>query len=116
MRTTYGFDDIGKNDSLIQAVESLIKRFGSANVPGRYLVNSFLLLKHIPEWMPGAGFQRELREIAKLSQKILNNPFEEAKAKMVGRSRLCCNGHPLTSSTGGRPEGNVPQHDFCPGR
>ncbi|TEB29676.1 cytochrome P450 [Coprinellus micaceus] len=84
MRATYGFDDIGKNNSLIEAVESLIKRLSLANIPGRYLVNSFPLLKHVPEWMPGAGFQRELREIAELNQKILNTPFEEARAKMAG--------------------------------
>ena len=84
MRATYGFDDIGKNISLIQVVENFIKRFSLVNVPGRYLVNSFPFLKHVPGWLPGAGFQRELREIAELNEKILNMPFEEAKAKMVG--------------------------------
>lgn len=111
MRATYGFDDIGKNNSLIEAVESLIKRLSLANIPGRYLVNSFPLLKHVPEWMPGAGFQRELREIAELNQKILNTPFEEARAKMVGQPRLCHFSHPLTLRslrTGGGSEGTLP--------
>ena len=87
MRATYGFDDIGKNTYLIQAVESFVKRLSSANAPGRYLVNSLPLLRHVPEWMPGAGFKRELRGIAELNYDIFNSLFEEARAKMVGGLR-----------------------------
>jgi hypothetical protein len=46
-----------------------------------------------------------------LNQKILNTPFEEARAKMVGQPRLCHFSHPLTLRslrTGGGSEGTLP--------
>lgn len=56
MRATYGFEDIGKNASLIHEAEQLIQRLGVVNTPGRYLVNSFPFMRYLPEWAPGVGF------------------------------------------------------------
>ncbi|RXW19106.1 hypothetical protein EST38_g6748 [Candolleomyces aberdarensis] len=53
--------------------------FSDAVVPGRFLVNVFPSLKHVPSWFPGAGFKRFLGELAQISLKTLYPPFEEAK-------------------------------------
>ncbi|KAJ2912893.1 hypothetical protein MD484_g7522, partial [Candolleomyces efflorescens] len=79
MRTAYGFDDIRQNHSLIHIAERLILEFSEASVPGRYLVNYFPILKYVPSWFPGAGFQTRFKEIAQMSFKSLYPPFEEAK-------------------------------------
>ncbi|RXW14495.1 hypothetical protein EST38_g11359 [Candolleomyces aberdarensis] len=64
MRVAYGFDDIRRNEELIHNAEALIVGFADAVVPGRYLVNIFPSLKHVPSWFPGAGFKRFLGSLA----------------------------------------------------
>ncbi|RXW13144.1 hypothetical protein EST38_g12708 [Candolleomyces aberdarensis] len=69
MRTAYGFDDAGRNQSLIHDAEALVLSFGAARAPGRFLVNTFPILQHVPEWLPRAGFKRYFREIAEMSRR-----------------------------------------------
>ncbi|KAJ3533125.1 hypothetical protein NMY22_g7461 [Coprinellus aureogranulatus] len=83
MRATYGFEDIGKNAALIDIAEGLIQRVGAVTVPGKYLVGTFPFLRHIPEWVPGAGFQREFRELKELNKEVVDTPFDDAKEKMA---------------------------------
>ncbi|KAJ2932187.1 hypothetical protein H1R20_g4913, partial [Candolleomyces eurysporus] len=79
MRTAYGFDDIRQNETLIHDADTLASAFTEAAVPGKFLVNIFPFLKHVPSWLPGAGFQKHFAELAQLSFKTVNSPFEEAK-------------------------------------
>ncbi|KAJ2918168.1 hypothetical protein MD484_g2258, partial [Candolleomyces efflorescens] len=79
MRAAYGFDDIRRNEALIHNAEALIQGFIEAAMPGRFLVNIFPSLRHIPSWFPGAGFQRFLADLARKSFETQYPPFEEAK-------------------------------------
>ncbi|KAK6969647.1 cytochrome P450 [Favolaschia claudopus] len=47
----------------------------SAARPGAYLVDLFPVLKYIPEWLPGASFQKVAREGRELSTKLQTKPF-----------------------------------------
>jgi hypothetical protein len=53
-------------------------------MPGRFLVNIFPSLRHVPSWFPGAGFQRFLARLARMSFETRYPPFEEAKKDFVG--------------------------------
>ncbi|KAJ2932202.1 hypothetical protein H1R20_g4910, partial [Candolleomyces eurysporus] len=79
MRIAYGFEDAQKNQSLIHDVERLILAFTDASAPGKYLVSSFPILKHIPSWFPGAGFKRYFQALAKELDTTVWSPFEDAK-------------------------------------
>ncbi|KAJ2926997.1 hypothetical protein H1R20_g10103, partial [Candolleomyces eurysporus] len=81
MRVAYGFDDIQRNKAHIQNAEALMLGFCEAAVPGRFLVNVFPSLRHIPSWCPGAGFQRFLGNLAQISFKTRYLPFEEANGR-----------------------------------
>ncbi|RXW19445.1 hypothetical protein EST38_g6411 [Candolleomyces aberdarensis] len=82
MRTAYGFEDPEWNKSLIHDVEELIIAFGVARVPGRFLVNTFPILKHVPAWLPGAGFRKYFRDLAEKSRRIVEVPFKDAKERL----------------------------------
>jgi cytochrome P450 len=47
----------------------------SAARPGAYLVDLLPILKYIPEWVPGASFQKVAREGRELSKELQNKPF-----------------------------------------
>ncbi|RXW19060.1 hypothetical protein EST38_g6788 [Candolleomyces aberdarensis] len=91
MRIAYGFEDAQKNQSLIHEVERLILAFADAVAPGKYLVSSFPILKHIPSWFPGAGFKRHFQALGKKLEMAVWSPFEDAKQNFQLGKR---SGHP----------------------
>ncbi|KAJ2919350.1 hypothetical protein MD484_g972, partial [Candolleomyces efflorescens] len=79
MRTAYGFESNGQNESLIHLAETLVQELAEAAVPGRFLVNYFPLLRYVPSWFPGAGFQKHFKNIARMNHDVRYPPFEDAK-------------------------------------
>lgn len=58
MRMSHGYIPKEDGDPLITLNETAVGEFYEANKPGVWLVDSFPILKHIPAWFPGGGFQR----------------------------------------------------------
>ena len=42
------------------------------------------LVRHIPSWMPGAGFKRHALKTRKAVQEMINVPYEMVKKAKVG--------------------------------
>lgn len=42
-----------------------------------------IAVKHVPEWVPGAGFKRKARHWSALREAMTENPFKTAKEKIV---------------------------------
>ncbi|KAF9445841.1 cytochrome P450 [Macrolepiota fuliginosa MF-IS2] len=58
----------------------------AAIVPGKYAVDALPFLKYLPEWFPGAGFQKEARESREVLRRFFRNPFEATKKGMADGS------------------------------
>ncbi|KAF8884004.1 cytochrome P450 [Infundibulicybe gibba] len=82
MSIAYGLDVLPKDDPYIATAERAVHPMVAAAVPGTFLVDSFPFLKYVPEWMPGAGFQKKAKEWRKLSQAMVEAPFRAAMAKI----------------------------------
>lgn len=62
-----------------------------ATVPGTFLVDAFPSLKHVPDWMPGAGFKRIAKEWRKLQHQVVHGLYDRVADKWVlVFSRLEC--------------------------
>mgnify|MGYP001333922918 CR=1 FL=1 len=83
MRVAYGFQDRSLNERFLDDAKKSLAALHEAVMPGRYLVNTLPILKHIPEWLPGAGFKVQLRKMAELRRKTRVEPFELAKLEVV---------------------------------
>ncbi|KAI1794935.1 cytochrome P450 [Ganoderma leucocontextum] len=59
VKVMYGLDIADKNDQYMVLIEKVLASI-VAFTPGRYLLQFFPILEHVPEWVPGAGFQKEL--------------------------------------------------------
>lgn len=81
MRASYGFDKISYDDELVHDAEKLLSMFSEVVVPGRYLVNHIPILRHLPAWCPGAGFKAKVKEMSRLSEKAVCEPFEMSKRR-----------------------------------
>ncbi|KAJ7907941.1 cytochrome P450 [Mycena leptocephala] len=90
LSVAYGIDALPVNDPYISLAAKTVESASNAAVPGRFLVDSFPILKYVPEWFPGAHFKRIAREGKLLSQALRDIPFAEAKRRMTsGASQPC---------------------------
>ncbi|KAF7366944.1 hypothetical protein MSAN_00953100 [Mycena sanguinolenta] len=83
MSIAYGIDILPANDPYVDWANKAVKGMVTAVVPGRFLVDSLPLLKYVPGWFPGAGFQRKAKEWRYLARGMLEKPFTEAKRKIA---------------------------------
>ena len=88
MAITYGLEVQPDNDPYINISEEANRATIEASRPGAFLVNSFPILKYVPEWVPGAGFQRKAREWKAMNQNMLNMPFTAAMSRIVTCSQI----------------------------
>ncbi|KAG6840387.1 hypothetical protein C0991_007048, partial [Blastosporella zonata] len=78
MNVTYGIHIAPKNDRYIEIAEKALAGMAEAANPGAFLVDLLPFLKHVPEWVPGAGFQRKAREWKAAVYEMRDAPFETA--------------------------------------
>ncbi|KAJ7118250.1 cytochrome P450 [Mycena epipterygia] len=79
----YGIDVLPLNDPYIAIAEEAVHAAIAAVIPGRFLVDSIPLLKHVPDWFPGAGFKRQAKEWSQLGQAFKDIPFAEVKHQLA---------------------------------
>jgi hypothetical protein len=83
MRISYGSKDREYNKQLVQRANTFIHEFLFYIQPGRLLVDVLPSLKHVPSWLPGAGWKKALRQIACMKESVTREPFEQAKERVV---------------------------------
>ena len=94
MLIAYGLPVGPIDDPYLKTAERALQQLSLAAVPGKYPVDSLPSLKYLPEWMPGAGFQKMAREGRVLAREMIGEPYEVAKKSIV-----CTNS--LSAETGG---------------
>ncbi|TFK48072.1 cytochrome P450 [Heliocybe sulcata] len=88
MAATYGIEVQDRRDPYIAISDKAMEGISQAGVPGAFLVNYFPSMKHIPPWVPGAGFQGKALQWKKDAQEMLQKPMEAVKkALREGKGR-----------------------------
>ncbi|GJE97960.1 cytochrome P450 [Phanerochaete sordida] len=80
----YAFD-VRPGDYRIELVERAMAVVNVIVDAGTNLVDLIPLLKHLPTWLPGAGFKRTAAEWKVQVDGMFNTPFEEFKTTMEDR-------------------------------
>ncbi|KAK0479598.1 cytochrome P450 [Armillaria novae-zelandiae] len=94
LQISHGYAIQEENDPFVKLAEETMDQFSLSTAPGGFLVNLIPILRHIPEWFPGAGFKRTAREWASTLNEFVEQPHNYVKREMAaGRARLS-----LTSS------------------
>ncbi|GFN10642.1 cytochrome P450 [Aspergillus tubingensis] len=73
-------------DPLVDLADTSTEQFGKAHTPGTWLVDSFPLLRYLPEWVPGAGFQTKAREWRSTLDKLAEQPYLFVQEQMKNRT------------------------------
>ncbi|KAH9918445.1 cytochrome P450 [Fomitopsis serialis] len=81
MRVAYGYDvsQGPGEDHFVTLAEELARLTAKASKPGRWLVDSFPMLRYIPAWFPGAGFKRWARTARIITHEFAAAPYMYAK-------------------------------------
>ncbi|TFK90538.1 O-methylsterigmatocystin oxidoreductase [Polyporus arcularius HHB13444] len=58
LKVVYGIDVEDENHEIVRMIDVALEGPAQAFVPGKFLVDVFPLLQYVPEWLPGANFQK----------------------------------------------------------
>lgn len=99
LRIAYGYTVLDENDPVVDLVNSVMSEFSESITPGAFLVdvlpickhsqspippsNNCSAVKHVPSWMPGAGFQRKAKVWADHVSQMLKRPFKQVEDELV---------------------------------
>ena len=54
-----------------------------AGIPGAFLVDLLPILKYVPSWFPGAGFQKKAARWRKAINTMAERPFRHVQEQLV---------------------------------
>ncbi|KAG6847485.1 hypothetical protein H0H93_007829, partial [Arthromyces matolae] len=95
----YGHQVADKGDEYVTLADRALAGVSTSGVFGSYMVDYIPLLKHVPTWMPGAGFKRQALQWRKLALEMLNQPFEMVKDRLKrGAAEPCLASSELEAS------------------
>ncbi|KAK7060957.1 hypothetical protein VNI00_000692 [Paramarasmius palmivorus] len=80
LKIAYGFtNETEEFHRLLKDTERALQMFAIAALPGVFLVDTLPLLKHLPSWFPGAGFQAIGMKTRNLIQLTIGDTFSAVK-------------------------------------
>ncbi|KAK7027978.1 hypothetical protein VNI00_015064 [Paramarasmius palmivorus] len=106
LSTVYGIPVKDAHDPFIVAANRAMIGFTAAAIPGKFAVDWMPLLRYIPSWFPGAGFQRKAKAWRRDLMYFVDGPFEEVHHRIASGQRIspsfvsrCLDRLPKESST-----------------
>jgi hypothetical protein len=82
MEVVYGIKPTLEDPYVHNAEEALVG-VSDAATPGRYLVETFPIMKNIPAWFPGAGWRRKANYYRDVNREVCFRPWNLVKEQMV---------------------------------
>ena len=83
MKIGYGIAVKESDDPYISMAEIAFTGASEAAVPGAFLVDLFPILKYVPSWFPGAGFQKKAIRVREATHIMVEKPFRLACARTI---------------------------------
>ena len=84
MNIAYGIDVQEEDDPYLSIAEEALSGLNQAATLGTFWVDLFPLLKHVPSWFPGAGFQKKAAHWREVNAILAEKPFRYVEEQLVG--------------------------------
>ncbi|KAK0501166.1 cytochrome P450 [Armillaria luteobubalina] len=108
LQISHGYAIQEENDPFVKLAEETMEQFSLSSASGGFLVNFIPILRHVPEWFPGAGFKRTAREWASTLNEFIERPHNYVKGEMAaGRARLSLTSSLLESGVSAEEEYDI---------
>ncbi|KLO17594.1 cytochrome P450 [Schizopora paradoxa] len=90
LETTYGLEVDSVDHKLIKVSEAIQSDIAFAIVPGKFLVDTFPLLKRLPWWLPFLKYDKYAKRAMELTAEMVDGSFDDVKSRMSdGTIRPC---------------------------
>ena len=83
MNIGYGISVQESDDPYISIAEEALDGVSQAGVPGAFWVDLIPVLKYVPSWFPGAGFQKKAARWREVTNTMAVRPFHYVKEQLV---------------------------------
>ncbi|KAJ3502046.1 hypothetical protein NLJ89_g9063 [Agrocybe chaxingu] len=82
LRISHGYEVQEDKDPFVTLADEATEQFSLSTAPGGFLVNLIPALRHVPAWVPGAGFKKTAASWAKTLAMMADGPHEWVKEQM----------------------------------
>ena len=83
MKIGYGIAVQESDDPYISIAEVVMNSGSEAAIPGAFWVDFLPILKYVPSWFPGAGFQRKAAYWREAINTMAEKPFRHVQEQLV---------------------------------
>ncbi|KAK8927190.1 hypothetical protein H634G_01854 [Metarhizium anisopliae BRIP 53293] len=91
LKITYGYTVQHKKvDPLVKLIEEMMRRGSEALVPMSYAVDLLPALRHVPDWFPGASFQRVAKKSTDINKMVTDVPYNFVRQQMAQQAHTPC--------------------------
>lgn len=72
----YGHEPASSSDDFLVRSQSVFSYLSKCLLPSNYHVNTFPILKYVPEWFPGAGWKRDVKRWREEKNSFVNDTYQ----------------------------------------
>ena len=83
MKIAYGITVKESDDPYISIAEEALNGTAQAGIPGAFWVDFLPILKYVPSWFPGAGFQKKAARWREAINTMAEKPFHHVQQQVV---------------------------------
>ena len=83
MKISYGIAVQESDDPYILVAEEVMSGVAEVGIPGTFWVDLIPILKYVPSWFPGAGFQRRAARWKEAVNTMVEKPFRYVQEELV---------------------------------
>ncbi|GAP92623.2 putative cytochrome P450 oxidoreductase [Rosellinia necatrix] len=84
LKITYGYTaEPHRDDVLITMNGKAAEQFGSAAVPGAFMVDLFPFLRKVPDWVPGTGWKKTARQWSAELKAVADIPYQFVRRQVA---------------------------------
>ncbi|KAF5388732.1 hypothetical protein D9757_004853 [Collybiopsis confluens] len=82
LASAYGISTNDPNNRYIELAKEAVRGATEVAIPGTYIVDVFPLLKYLPAWLPGMGFQKKAAYERRFVEGMVREPMEFVRRNM----------------------------------
>ncbi|KII90751.1 hypothetical protein PLICRDRAFT_174122 [Plicaturopsis crispa FD-325 SS-3] len=82
LRISHGYEVQEHDDPFVELANHATEQFSLSTAPGAFLVDVLPLLRFVPSWFPGAGFQKTAKAWRKTLEEMVDKPHEYVKQQV----------------------------------
>ncbi|KAG6845597.1 hypothetical protein H0H87_006650 [Tephrocybe sp. NHM501043] len=88
LHISYGYKVKEANDPFVKLADKAMEQFSLCTAPGAFLVDVLPILRHVPAWIPGTGFQRKASAWSATLNEMVEHPHNFVKREMAAGTAL----------------------------